>query len=131
MKFTDQFDKYVCVGDSIRLDISEKVSVVARLEFDQETRPEDSDCYDAKDVKRWKNEEWFYGGVVLSIQYEGHTVRDHVASLWGIDCNYGQDNDYLAEVANDLLAESTLEIRGLLANLADVSAKALASLVNS
>lgn len=125
MKFTDQFDKYVCPGDSIKIDVTDKVSVVARLEFDQDTRPEDSDCYDAKDIQRWKNEEWFYGGVVLSVQYDGQTVRDHVASLWGIDCNFGQDNAYLAEVANDLLAESTIEIRDILAEIAISSVHAL------
>lgn len=125
MKFTDQFDKYVCVGDSIKIDVTDKVSIVARLEFDQDTRPDDFDCWDAKDVKRWKNEEWFYGGVVLSVEYDGQTVRDHVASLWGIDCNFGQDNAYLAEVANDLLAESTAEIRDILAEIAISSVHAL------
>lgn len=130
MKFTDQFDKYVCVGDSIRLVVSEKVSIVARLEFDQDTNVDDFDCYDAKDVKRWKDQEWFFGGVVLSVKYEGHTVRDHVASLWGIDCNFGQDNAYLAEVANDLLAESTVEIRDLLAEIAISAVHALQETVS-
>lgn len=130
MKFTDQFDKYVCVGDSIKVDVTDKVSIVARLEFDQDTHPEDSDCYDAKDVQRWKNEEWFYGGVVLSVEYDGQTVRDHVASLWGIDCNFGQDNAYLAEVANDLLAESTTEIRDILAEIAISAVEALQETVS-
>jgi len=118
VKFTAKFDKYVCPGDTIRRNVTDTVAVVARLEFDQDTRPEDSDCYDAKDIARWKNEEWFYGGVVLSIEVNGEKVRDHVASLWGIDCNFGEGNSYLAEVANDLLDESKDEIRDFLETLA-------------
>ncbi len=124
MKFTAQFDKYVCIGDTIRRNVTDTVSVVARLEFDQDTRPEDSDCYDAKDVARWKRDEWFYGGVVLSIEVNGETVRDHVASLWGIDCNFGEDNSYLAEVANELLDESKDEIRDFLETLASQASNA-------
>lgn len=124
MKFTAQFDKYVCIGDTIRRNVTDTVSVVARLEFDQDTRPEDSDCYDAKDVARWKRDEWFYGGVVLSIEVNGETVRDHVASLWGIDCNFGEDNSYLAEVANNLLDESKDEIRDFLETLASQASNA-------
>jgi hypothetical protein len=124
VKFTAQFDKYVCIGDTIRRNVTDTVSVVARLEFDQDTRPEDSDCYDAKDVARWKRDEWFYGGVVLSIEVNGETVRDHVASLWGIDCNFGEDNSYLAEVANNLLDESKDEIRDFLETLASQASNA-------
>jgi hypothetical protein len=124
VKFTAQFDKYVCIGDTIRRNVTDTVSVVARLEFDQDTRPEDSDCYDAKDVARWKRDEWFYGGVVLSIEVNGETVRDHVASLWGIDCNFGEDNSYLAEVANELLDESKDEIRDFLETLASQASNA-------
>ena len=55
--------------------------------------------------KAWENDDWFYCGIVLSAERDGWT-KDHLASLWGIECNYpDSDNSYLLTVANELLAE--------------------------
>lgn len=124
MKFTAQFDKYACVGDTIRRNLTNSVAVVATLKFDEDTHVDDFDCYEPKDVRRWKSEEWFFGGIVLSIEVNGETVRDHVASLWGIDVNFGSDNAHLAEVANELLAESKDEIRDILDGVARAASDA-------
>lgn len=124
MKFTSHFDKYACVRDTIRRNITDSVAVVARLEYDQDSTPYDFDCYSAADINRWKAEEWFYGGVVLSIEVDGEKVRDHVASLWRIDVNFGEDNSYLAEVANDLLEEAKDEIHDILEGVAKAAAEA-------
>jgi hypothetical protein len=124
VKFTSEFDKYACPGDTIRRNLTDAVAVVARLEFDQDTNINDFECYEAKDVRRWKAEEWYFGGIVLSVEVNGETVRDHVASLWGIDVNFGQDNGYLAEVANDLLEESKNEIRDILDEVAKAASDA-------
>jgi hypothetical protein len=124
MKFTAQFDSYACPNDSIRRNLTDSVAVVARLEFDADTTPGDSDCYEAKDVIRWKRGEWFFGGVVLSVEVNGETVQDHVASLWGIDVNFGEDNSYLAEVSNNLLDEAKDEIRGVLDRVAKAASDA-------
>lgn len=124
MKFTAQFDKYACPGDSIRRNLTDSVAVVATLKFDDHTNIDDFDCYGEKDVARWKNDDWFFGGVVLSVEVSGETVRDNVASLWGVDTNFSKDNGYLTEVANDLLAEAKNEIRDILDEVAKSASEA-------
>jgi hypothetical protein len=65
-------------------------------------------------MNAWKNDDWFYGGVVLAVEKGGVTLDRCAASLWGIECNYpkhpdaasAQDdfpNSYLTEAANELL----------------------------
>jgi len=55
----------------------------------------------------WKNDEWYYCGVILSVAIEGLTLDRFAASLWGIEVNYpDSDNAYLTEVANELLSEA-------------------------
>ena len=100
-----QFDKYVCVGDIIGWTY-EGFDFVARIAEDYETKPSDSECYAPEDVTPWENDEWFYCGVVLSVSLQGIELDHHAASLWGIDCNFGPDNAYLAEVAQELEAEA-------------------------
>lgn len=100
-----QFDAYVCAGDTITW-TAEGFDLAARLEHDTDTKPTDSECYSADDIQRWKNDEWFYGGLVVSVSLNGVELSDHAASLWGIDCNFGNDNSYLAEVAQELQAEA-------------------------
>ena len=72
----------------------------------------------------WRTDEWFFCGVVVSVWVGDHILDDHAASLWGIEANYpaSEDcptpNDYLTEVARELLPEAIdaarLEIDGLL-----------------
>ena len=57
----------------------------------------------------WKNDEWFYCGIILSVKIEDVELTDHAASLWGIEANYpDSENKYLTEVANELLGEAVL-----------------------
>jgi len=35
----------------------------------------------------WKNDEWYYCGVILSVAIDGIVLDDHAASLWGIEAN--------------------------------------------
>jgi hypothetical protein len=101
-----KFHKYACEGDRIEW-TREGFDFVARLQHDTDTKPTDFDCYDAEDVTRWKNDEWFYVGVVLSVSRNGVELSDHAASLWGIDCNFSDtSNAYLSEVAQELEAEA-------------------------
>lgn len=100
-----KFNSYVCPGDTITWSC-EGYDFVARLERDYDTKPTDSECYDDADIQRWKNDEWFYGGLVLSVSRNGVQLSDHAASLWGIECNFGKDNDYLTEVAHELQGEA-------------------------
>jgi hypothetical protein len=101
-----QFDAYACEGD--RIEWTRKgFDFVARLQHDTDTKPTDFECYAPADIKRWKNDEWFYVGVVLSVSRNGVKLSDHAASLWGIDCNFSKtSNAYLSEVAKELEDEA-------------------------
>lgn len=112
-----QFDEYACHGDRIEW-TAEGFDIVARLEYDTDTTPMDSDCYSPYDVARWKNDDWFYVGVVLSVSRNGVELSDHAASLWGVDCNFSDtSNAYLSEVAQELQAEALDTARAELARI--------------
>ena len=132
--FTDKFDSYICVGDSITVDVN-GFTVTARIVFDGDTNIDDCDshnvdqrvtgCDDAQQAKllaarkAWSDDEWFYCGVVLSVTKADIELTDHAASLWGIECNYpGSDNAYLADVANELFNEAMDTAHDALARLA-------------
>lgn len=100
-----QFDSYVCDGDTIQW-TTEGFDLTARVVYDQDTKPTDFECYEPEDVQRWKDDEWFYCGLIVSVSLNGVELSDHAASLWGIDCNFGDDNAYLTDVAQDLQAEA-------------------------
>ena len=125
--FKEKYDKYVCDGDSISLDLG-TVQIKATVQRDIDHGIDDDDwhnvdqsvtgCNDEQQEKliaarqSWFNDEWFYCGVVLSAWSDDICIDGHVASLWGIECNYpGGDNDYLSEVANELLSESWEDIK--------------------
>ena len=101
-----QFPAYACEGDRIEW-TREGFDLCARLVYDTDTKPTDFDCYDTADIERWRSDEWFYVGVVLSVSRNGVELSDHAASLWGIDCNFSDtSNAYLSEVAQELEAEA-------------------------
>jgi hypothetical protein len=127
-RFESVFDDYVMVGDRIYAEI-DGFSIAARIEYDQDRRIDDDDCHNpdrsvtgcndeqqAKLMKArdaWVKDEWFYCGVVLSVCKNGVSLDKHAASLWGIEANYPKNcsssdrpNDYLTEVANELLDEA-------------------------
>lgn len=147
MRFPGKFDSFVCEGDAIACEI-DGFEIVARIVRDDcpDAPDERQDgfwpSYDigapgffgpgnkfrtrfAEAHKRaeeimaaWKNDEWFYCGIVLSIAREGVTLDDHAACLFGIEANYpDSDNSYLTEVANELLAETLDAGRAALARL--------------
>ena len=141
MTFTQKFDDYVCIGDTITCEV-EDYTVTARLCYD--------DCAEAPDKNQdgfwpslypnnagfigagngwrdrfakaqaraeavmaaWKNDEWYYCGVILAVTIGDVELTDHAASLWGIEANYpDSDNAYLSEVANELLNEAIAEAK--------------------
>lgn len=121
-QFTKPFGAYVCEGDSIRCEAN-GFTVTARIVRDPDSRIDDDDshnpdqsvtgCDDEQQKtllanrKAWENDEWFYCGVVLSVERNGITLDKRAASLWAIEANYpGSDNAYLLDVANELLPEA-------------------------
>ena len=153
-KFETTFPHYVCEGDAICAEV-DGFFVVAKIFRDNDSgTPEEKVCgfwpstnpQDAgyigeepevsysEQLKKanevlaaWKRDEWFYGGVVLSvskrIKIDGRAQREvvlseHAASLWGIECNYPDtNNEYLTEVANELLPEALTYAREILRQL--------------
>lgn len=112
-----QFSRYACVGETI--DIEDGLfTFTARIEYDEEARPDDFDCFDSDDpeygdanklfIESWKRDEWFYAGIVISAEYNGVQLPDtYLAGLWGIEVNFpGSDNRYLSEVVKEMLPEA-------------------------
>jgi hypothetical protein len=141
MTFTQKFDDYVCIGDSITCTV-DGYTITARIAHDETPdAPEERqdgfwpslykddagfigagngwrDRFDAAQAKAekvmaaWKNDEWFYCGVILAVTIGEVELTDHAASLWGIEANYPEsDNAYLSEVANELLIEAIAEAK--------------------
>jgi hypothetical protein len=106
-----QFPAYACTGDAIKW-TAQGFDLTATLEQDTDTKPADCECYDEADIRRWKNDDWFYVGVVVSVSFNGVELSDHAASLWGIDCNFNDtSNAYLSEVAQELQDEAIKEAK--------------------
>ena len=100
-----KFDKYPLPGDSI-VWRNGGFTLVARIKFDDATKPREVDCYSEEDIKRWEADEWWYVGIVVSAEYGGWLLEDPAASLWGLECGLTEDSgDYLSEVAAAMLVE--------------------------
>ena len=147
MAFRERFDRYVCEGDSIACEI-DGFRVTARIVRDDcPERPDQrQDGFwpslyindpgfigpgnnfrerlakaqaEAEAVMdAWRKGEWFYCGIVLTIECEGVELDSTQASLWGVEANYpGSDNANLTEVADELLPEALDTARAVLARL--------------
>ena len=136
MTFTERFDTFVCEGDSITCAVA-GFEITARIvrDYCPDAPDERQDGFwpslykDAPGfigpgpnhrqrfaeaqakaeavMEAWRKSEWFYCGIVLSVERDGIELDRHAASLWGVECNYpGTDNSYLTTVANELLPEA-------------------------
>lgn len=114
--FTENFDKYACVGDTIQCKAG-GFDFTARIEHDADTSPSDFGGYDAEHIAAWRADAWHYCGVVISAERNGVPIERHAASLWGIELNIIENNDYLAEVANELLPEALAEAESRLQDI--------------
>ena len=136
MTFTERFDTFVCEGDSITCNVA-GFRITARIVRDDcHGAPDEHDdgfwpslYKDAPGfigpgpnhrqrfaeaqakaesiMAAWRNDEWFYCGIVLSVALEGVTLDNHAASFWGIEANHpDSDNTYLTDIAQELLPEA-------------------------
>ena len=136
MTFSQKFDGFVCESDSITCEV-DGYTITARISHDETLDAPDErqdgfwpslykddagfigagngfrDRFDKAQAKAervmaaWKNDEWYYCGVILSVSIDGLTLDRFAASLWGIEANYpDSDNAYLTEVANELVPEA-------------------------
>ena len=133
MKFEKGFDGYVCPGDVITTTV-EGFEIAARIEHDFETHIDDDNVHNVDQTvtccnveqrkallaarESWLRGEWQYVGVVLSVARAGVVLDEYAASLWGICCNYPDgDNEYISDVANELLPEAVQAAETTLAKL--------------
>ncbi len=136
MTFTETFDSFVCEGDSLTCEAQGFIITARVVRDDCGDAPDQrqdgfwpslykdaagfigagngwSERFDKAQARAeaimeaWRKDEWFYCGIVLSVSFDGVTLDEHAASLWGIETNYpDSDNAYLSEVANALLPEA-------------------------
>ena len=70
-------------------------------------------------MEGWRQGDWFYCGIVLSVTLEDVDLVRTAAALFGIEANYpGTDNSYLTDVANELVPEAVAAARETLVRLA-------------
>lgn len=69
---------------------------------------------DFRRLRDWCRDEWCWVGVVLSVSRNGVVLDKYAASLWGIESDA---EEYLAEVANELLSEALESGESVLAKL--------------
>ncbi len=142
--FKTDFDHYALEGETITCEVDGFI-VTARIERDDDHGAPDKEqdgfwsSLDPKDagyignkskrtlqrrlaherevLRAWKNDEWFWCGICLTVQRNGITLtHEYSNALWGIECNYpsrrkGNRNAYLREVANELLEGALEEAR--------------------
>lgn len=113
---TDFFHNFVMAGDSVTFEDGNFTFEVT-LEYDETTTPYDYDCIDKEDINRWEKDEWFYGGLIVSVRYNGVVISDNSVSLWGIECNFSENNPCLNEAVESLLEEAKEEAPRLLEEL--------------
>ena len=133
MSFSERFDSFACEGDTITCEV-DGFTFTARIVADDcpdapdqrqdgfwpslykdapgfigpgngfRKRFAEAQANAEAVMDAWRKGEWFYCGIVLSVERDGIELESHAASLWGVECNYpGTDNSYLTTVANELL----------------------------
>ena len=100
------FSPYACIGDKITW-VIDGLLLTATIKGDDYSKPQDFESDLPEVVQAWKNDDWFYCGIVVSVEKQGIMIDENAASLWGIAVNYpGASNEYLSEVAQDLESEA-------------------------
>jgi hypothetical protein len=111
------FPVYICPGDSRRIECG-PYTITARIVDDTDSRPRDFECYTPEHIRAWSRGDWFFVGLVLSVQVGDVLLDDAAVSLWGIDCNFpGTNNAHMQEFANDLLPEALTRAEQIRAQL--------------
>lgn len=142
--FKTPFQDFVCAGDSITCKVGKFTAVARVYRDDCSDKPDQRDdgfwpSLDPKSagfigegkgkrhlaaamgratriMNAWLADEWFYCGVAVTVECEDVTLTaEFDAAVWGIDCNYpGSKNEYLLEVANELLPDALATARAKL-----------------
>ncbi len=143
--FTAKFSRYACTLDSIKsvVDGFDCRATIYRDDCSDHPDERDDGFWPSRDpesagyvlpekfdteyakasrvMEAWKNDEWFYCGIAVSVSKCGVTlVGKFDVALWGIECNYpDSNNEHLNDVANELLGEAISKAKEVLAMLCD------------
>ena len=103
----NEFDSYVVHGDTATRSYDDGWTVTAKIVDDEDADIDDYTCYDETVVDLWKQDQWNFFGLILSVAKNGVVLDQHAASLWGIEGNLpNTDNTYFSEVFDDLEDEA-------------------------
>lgn len=147
MSFSERFEFYACTGDAIACD-ADGFRIVARLVADDcpdapdqrqdgfwpslyivdprfigpgngfRKRFADAQARAERVMDAWREGDWFYAGLVLSVSLDGVILDEHAISLWGIEVNLPDtDNSSLTAFANELLPEALVIARAAAARV--------------
>lgn len=104
-----QFEAFACIGDSVSWE-KNGFTLTATLEEGPDTNVRDYECYTSKQISAWRNDEWLFVGVVVSVKRGGIEILEHAASRYGLDCNFPSlrknPNWYLSSVLQELEPEA-------------------------
>ncbi len=92
-----KFDSYICAGDNVSWE-QDGFTLRAEVEYDEDTRPSDFDCYSKVKINQWHKNYWFFGCIHITA-----TKRDIELSevyLSGVEINFNK--------------KSNLELNGLI-----------------
>lgn len=65
------------------LGIRDGFTVVAYKMVDEDTHPDEFDCYEKADVKAWRDDDWSFVGVVVKASKEDIELGE--AAIWGFE----------------------------------------------
>ncbi len=85
-----KFDSYICAGDIVSWE-QDGFTLQAEVEYDEDTRPTDFDCYSKVKINQWLKGDWFYGCIHITA-----TKRDIELSevyLNGVDINFNKKSN--------------------------------------
>lgn len=126
------FGSFVCFGDSVT-ETRDGVTFTVRVEHDPTSSIDDDEVHtEDRHASIWNGasdetyeramaaraayfrNEWHYGTLIVSAERYGWS-RDYLASVGAVEINYpGTKNEYLDEVAGELIDEAEAELAGLI-----------------
>lgn len=121
-----QFDDDPLFGDRSVIVLHERdgcaIRLQAAIEYDSDADPYGFDCYTEEEIRLWKQDDWSFCSVVLSLTLNGKEVAD-IGSCCGLDLVYTWSElarhrgiaeppgTWLSEVASELVQLYWDEVR--------------------
>ena len=95
------------------LTLPDGVALTLAMIREDDSDPEDSDCYSDEDIAAWRNDEWEYVGIIVTATLaDGRTGE---GSLWGVDVGGyypGTELSQAWDAVTDAIAEAVCDAEG-------------------